>query len=97
MILRNHGVVICGETVEETWHFLYNFMYACDIQACVSNVSLNNQIIIANDEIRKQVSDVTKVGGGGVNVTSQENTSQWKLGELEFEAMMRLLDSMVII
>ena len=92
MILRNHGVVICGETVEEAWHYLYNFMYACEIQSRISAAVFKDQIIIPSEEARKQVLEVTGEGGGGVNTTQEEN--KWKLGELEYEANMRLLDSM---
>ncbi len=91
MILRNHGVVVCGETVEETWHYLYNFMFACEIQCKISASVFKDQIIIPNEDVRKQVMEVTSNGGGGVNTTD----SKWKLGELEYEANMRLLDSMV--
>ena len=93
MILRNHGVVICGGTIEEAWHYLYNFMYACEIQSRVSVAVFKDQIIIPSEETRKHVVEVTSAGGGGVN-TKQDETN-WKLGELEYEANMRLLDSMV--
>lgn len=32
LVLRNHGVVALGETVEEAFHFVYNVQYACEIQ-----------------------------------------------------------------
>jgi len=91
MILRNHGVVVCGSTVEETWHFLYNFMYACDILLnAVQSVRIIEDLHIPNTEIRDKVKKVTKHGGGGVNVA--RNEINWMLGELEFEAEMRRLD-----
>lgn len=39
----------------------------------------------------QQVLEVAKVGGGGVD----SGQHKWKKGEMEFEAWMRLLDSMV--
>lgn len=32
LVLRNHGVVALGETVEEAFHFIYSAQYACEIQ-----------------------------------------------------------------
>lgn len=32
LVLRNHGVVALGETIEEAFHFVYNVQYACEIQ-----------------------------------------------------------------
>lgn len=32
MFLRNHGVVACGETVEEAFHYAWNVMAACESQ-----------------------------------------------------------------
>lgn len=34
MFLRNHGVVACGTTVEEAWHYAFNIMAACESQVC---------------------------------------------------------------
>lgn len=32
MFLRNHGVVACGESVEEAFHYAVNVMRACETQ-----------------------------------------------------------------
>lgn len=32
LILRNHGVVALGETIEEAFHYIYNAQFACEIQ-----------------------------------------------------------------
>lgn len=32
LVLRNHGVVALGETIEEAFHYIYNAQYACEIQ-----------------------------------------------------------------
>jgi adducin len=92
MILRNHGVVVCGRTIEETWHYMYNFMYACEIQLNALSAK-NTEIIYPSKKAIDQVKEVANRGGGGVNVTKSE--MKWGLGELEFEAEMRLMDSMV--
>ena len=32
MFLRNHGVVACGETIEEAFHYAFNVMAAVEAQ-----------------------------------------------------------------
>jgi len=32
LVLRNHGVVTLGETVEEAFTYMYNAQYVCEIQ-----------------------------------------------------------------
>lgn len=50
-----------------------------------------DNLIKCEDFAREQVKETTQEGGGGVNSSEMK----WKRGELEFEAYMRLLDSMV--
>lgn len=32
MLLRNHGAVCCGESIEEAWYNLYHVVLACENQ-----------------------------------------------------------------
>merc|ERR1711974_308168 len=32
LFLHNHGVAVCGETIEEAFHFVFNVMAACEAQ-----------------------------------------------------------------
>ena len=32
LVLRNHGVVALGETVEEAFHYIFNVLIACETQ-----------------------------------------------------------------
>jgi ribulose-5-phosphate 4-epimerase/fuculose-1-phosphate aldolase len=32
LVLRNHGIVICGSSVEEAFHLAFNTMSAVDVQ-----------------------------------------------------------------
>lgn len=41
MILRNHGFVACGETVEEAWRYAYNMIKASEIQARSLSVGID--------------------------------------------------------
>lgn len=35
MVLRNHGVLAMGETVEEAFHYMYHSQQACEIQVWI--------------------------------------------------------------
>ena len=50
-------------------------------------------MVEASPAAREQVKEVTSHGGGGVDSSGKK----WKIGELEFEALMRLLDNAVSI
>lgn len=39
LVLRNHGVVALGETIEEAFHYIYNAQYACEIQVHIAEPS----------------------------------------------------------
>lgn len=32
LVLRNHGLVALGETIEEAFHYIYHSQQACEIQ-----------------------------------------------------------------
>ena len=32
VMLRNHGVLVCAETIEEAWYLLTNLITACETQ-----------------------------------------------------------------
>ena len=32
MLLRNHGAICCGETIEEAFYYAYHLVLACDTQ-----------------------------------------------------------------
>lgn len=53
-------------------------------------VGLDN-IVIPSAAAREQTHRVANQGGGGVDSTGRK----WKIGELEFEALMRTLDNSV--
>lgn len=37
LVLRNHGVVALGETVEDAFNLMYNAQYACEIQVHIKH------------------------------------------------------------
>ncbi|ESO97018.1 hypothetical protein LOTGIDRAFT_115246 [Lottia gigantea] len=88
MFLRNHGLVACGATIEEAYHLCTNVMYACSVQISCMSAGLEN-LIQADSEAGRKAFVVGNQGGGGVSSTGRK----WRVGELEFEAMMRQLDN----
>jgi adducin len=89
MFLRNHGVVACGETIEEACFNLFNVLAACEIQAKALIGGLDN-IIIPSSEVQKSISDMASTQNETLTVNENK---KWKIGELEFEALMRCLDN----
>lgn len=91
LVLRNHGVVALGETIEEAFHYIYNAQYACEIQvnaiSCAGGV--DNLIVLDQEKYKSRVFDVATAAS--VNMAGQY---KWKIGELEFESLMRMLDNL---
>lgn len=93
MILRNHGVVFCGRNIEEAWFFLFNFMYAAQIQfqALAAAPRGIEDLNVPPKHVLEQVQRVLQTG---VNEKSPDGID-WKIGEMDFEAEMRQLDRLV--
>ncbi|KAL7834008.1 hypothetical protein AOLI_G00289680 [Acnodon oligacanthus] len=90
LVLRNHGVVALGETIEEAFHYIYTAQLACEIQvnafSCAGGVE--NLIVLDLEKYKSRTQSVAEVG---VNMGTQH---KWKIGELEFESLMRMLDNL---
>jgi len=89
MVLRNHGIVTCGESIEEACHYLFNAMAACEIQSKALVCGLDN-IHVPSADTQKQLAELSRVQND--SLTQLEN-KKWRQGELEFEALMRCLDN----
>ncbi|XP_068176816.1 adducin 3 (gamma) a isoform X2 [Antennarius striatus] len=91
LVLRNHGVVALGETIEEAFHYIYNTQYACEIQvnaiSCAGGV--DNLIVLDQEKFKSVVFNVASRNEGNVG-----GQYKWKVGELEFESLMRMLDNL---
>lgn len=53
MFLRNHGLVILGETIEEAFFRACNTVLACESQIRMMPVGLDNLIMISDDAKRR--------------------------------------------
>ncbi|XP_072318478.1 adducin 3 (gamma) a isoform X1 [Eucyclogobius newberryi] len=91
LVLRNHGVLTLGETIEEAFNAMYNVQFACEIQvkaiSCAGSV--DNLIVLDQERYKSSVHDV-----GTAADVNYGATYRWKAGELEFESLMRMLDNM---
>lgn len=90
MILRNHGLLALGETVEEAFHYLYHSQQACEIQvgALACSGGVDNLVLLDREKFKPLTQGVA---AAGVQV---DNEQKWKVGEAEFESMMRMLDNL---
>merc|ERR1712025_608507 len=100
MLLRNHGAVCCGETIEEAFYYAYHLVLACDTQLKMVPLGIDNLIMI-DEPTRRKVYEMGQLGGGGVDSQDQggpaggdkKKNKKWGVGEMEFEAMMRMMDN----
>jgi adducin len=97
LVLRNHGVVAMGRTIEEAWFYLYTFMNAADIQfnALAAAGGVEN-LVVPPVEVLDQVQKYINAAHIIENTTGSDRI-MWGTGDMEFEANMRRLDRLVIL
>ncbi|XP_073478086.1 beta-adducin isoform X2 [Aquarana catesbeiana] len=91
LVLRNHGVVALGESVEEAFYKIFHLQEACEIQvsAVPSAGGPENLILLDRDKYRPH--EVGTVGWAGSKFGPMQKS---RLGEHEFEALMRMMDNL---
>jgi len=77
MILRNHGLLTCGETIREAFMLMYYLDRACKNQIDV--LSTNTDALIPSNNIMEYAA-------------GQYDDPMFKLGDNEWPALLRLLD-----
>ncbi|XP_035218260.1 protein hu-li tai shao-like isoform X3 [Stegodyphus dumicola] len=100
MILRNHGVIVCCESIEEALFYLQNLVLACEAQVRLMPIGLEN-IQIMSEEAKQKVrsiitenhAEVTGKPDGAVEEDKDTKVKKFKVWDLEFEAQMRMLDN----
>ncbi|XP_051551882.1 beta-adducin-like isoform X4 [Myxocyprinus asiaticus] len=91
LVLRNHGIVALGESVEEAFYTIYHIQTACQIQvAALCSAGGEQNLILLDRNIHKPVVTGT-VGWAGSTFGPMHKS---RLGEHEFEALMRTLDNL---
>ena len=77
MILRNHGLLTCGETIKETFVLMYYLDKACKNQ--IDILSTNKSVNMPSDNLMEYAA-------------SQYEDPKYKIGVHEWPALLRLLD-----
>ncbi|XP_062366472.1 beta-adducin isoform X2 [Cinclus cinclus] len=92
LVLRNHGVLALGDTAEEAFYSIFHLQAACEVQvsALASAGGAENLIVL------ERAQHCVPHGLGAVRRTGTTfgPLHKSRLGEHEFEALMRMLDNL---
>ncbi|KAF3841989.1 hypothetical protein F7725_023940 [Dissostichus mawsoni] len=90
LILRNHGLIALGETVEEAFHYMYHSQQACEIQVNAMGCSggVDNLVLLDREKFKPLTQGAFAAG------LVMDNDVKWKVGEAELESLMRMLDNL---
>uniref|UniRef100_A0A8C6K9M9 Alpha-adducin n=1 Tax=Nothobranchius furzeri TaxID=105023 RepID=A0A8C6K9M9_NOTFU len=90
LILRNHGLLSVGETVEEAFYYIHNLVTACEIQVrTLASAGGPDNLVMLDPAKYKSRPRVPEPAGDG-----SSTHPKWQVGEQEFEALMRMLDNL---
>lgn len=98
LLLTNQGAVCCGETIEEAFFNARNTVLACESQLKLIPVGIDNLILLP-DETRKRFYDAARKPPESTPRPDQPTILEgkverkWRVGGVEFEALMRMLDN----
>ncbi|XP_020745504.1 alpha-adducin isoform X3 [Odocoileus virginianus] len=91
LILRNHGLVSVGESVEEAFYYIHNLVVACEIQVrTLASAGGPDNLVLLDPGKYKAKSRVPGSPAG----EGSGSPPKWQIGEQEFEALMRMLDNL---
>ncbi|KAJ8286625.1 hypothetical protein GJAV_G00041290 [Gymnothorax javanicus] len=90
LILRNHGLVSVGETVEEAFYYIHNLVTACEIQVrTMASAGGPDNLVMLDPGKYKARPHCSEPASDGTSAQPK-----WLVGEQEFEALMRMLDNL---
>ncbi|KAF3825375.1 hypothetical protein GH733_006009 [Mirounga leonina] len=91
LILRNHGLVSVGGSVEEAFYYIHNLVVACEIQVrtLASSGGPDNLVLLDPGKYKAKSRSPGSPAGEGTS-----SPPRWQIGEQEFEALMRMLDNL---
>lgn len=92
LILNNHGALCGGATVEEAFFNVYNMVMACETQMKLLPAKLDD-LVMMEDETRKLIYDAAH--RPPPTDPADKRAKPPRVGELEFEALVRMLDNAV--
>lgn len=85
MVLRNHGLAACGPTIAQAFNSMYRLERICQVQMIA--MAANSPIRMPSEEV------VKKSNGQYAGNRSAVGLPATPLGEMEWRAMLRLLDA----
>ncbi|XP_058492918.1 beta-adducin isoform X1 [Solea solea] len=91
LVLRNHGIVALGDSVEEAFYTIFHIQAACQIQVSALCCAGGEQNLIMLDRTTHKPSVAGTVGWAGSTFGPLHKS---RVGEHEFEALMRTLDNL---
>jgi len=80
LILKNHGLLVCGRTIPETFINTWGFQRACEVQMATDSTGKAN--IPLTDELGQKSAELLKLQMGAMQP-----------GVLEFNAYVRMIDA----
>nr|XP_033806174.1 beta-adducin isoform X2 [Geotrypetes seraphini] len=91
LVLRNHGMVALGDTVEEAFYKIFHLQSACEIQVAALSCAGGVDNLILLDREKSRPHEVGSVRWAGSTFGPMQKS---RLGDHEFEALMRMLDNL---
>ncbi|VDD96462.1 unnamed protein product [Enterobius vermicularis] len=96
LLMRANGFIVCSATIEEAVFLTQNLIAACDHQVRAARAGIEN-LVIPDEKAVEKVRRSLKRGITELNKspskTAENKRVEWKVGELEWEAWMRVLDT----
>jgi ribulose-5-phosphate 4-epimerase/fuculose-1-phosphate aldolase len=87
MILRNHGLLVCGRTVADAFNRMYFLESACRLQ--VDAMATGTELVMAPPDVARLTARIMSPQG---NPSSETHRSEPMEGRLEWRALLRKLD-----
>ncbi|XP_044273408.1 beta-adducin [Varanus komodoensis] len=91
LVLRNHGLVALGDTVEEAFYKVFHLQAACEVQISALSGAGGAENLIVLEREKHRPHEAGSVRWAGSTFGPMQKS---RLGEHEFEALMRMLDNL---
>lgn len=80
MVLRNHGLLVCGASIAQAFNLMYQLEMACRAQVDAMSAGLD-QVLVPDQQVLERAAHLYQPG------------TRRPYGELEWHAMLRLLEA----